>query len=614
MQGASKIERVAETNVPANANWQVRARELAGSCNNERVATNALVSDIDIQELDLEDAAQTAEYLRLVVANIAQGVCLYSGDERLLLCNERYGEILGVPPSLLQRGVAFSDVLRTAFCGGPNGPSPGKVQHIRKERPAVDVDASAREVVIRGHLIAMTRRSLPGGGWITTMDDITERRKAEDRLAHLARHDNLTGLANRATFLERIHAALSFGPASLLHALLCLDLDQFKPINDKFGHATGDAVLQVIAERIRARLREQDLAARLGGDEFAVLVECADEGAAAVLAEGLIADLERPIMIKGVQVVVGVSVGIALTPRHGATPDLAMGNADLALYHAKKAGRGCHRIYGPELERLAQERCALERDLRAALAKEQLALVYQPVVDIENGKITSCEALLRWTCPVRGPVSPALFIPLAEEIGLMPELGDWVLRTACREAAHWPDGLTVSVNLSPVQFRLPDLVDRIAAVLAETGLAPRRLELELTETAMIDDMSSATATLRCLKALGIAIALDDFGTGYSSLSFLRMLPFNRIKIDRSFVQDLGIKPEAAAIVRAVTGLCASLGVAATAEGVETDDQIAALRAEGCAEIQGYRISRPCPPAELLNWLTQFFCAGWPAAA
>lgn len=552
-----------------------------------------------------DDPRQTIMHLQSAIAHMAQGVCVYDCNERLVLCNEHYSEILGVKAATVKPGATFSEVLHAAFSGSDGGNVTEKVQRIRDGRRAGFDSSKPKEIVIRGNVIAISNRGLPDGGWVSTLDDVTERRGAEKRLVHLAQHDTLTGLPNRATFLERLHAALSFGEMALPFALLCVDLDRFKPINDKLGHATGDAVLQVVGKRITAQLREQDLPARLGGDEFAVLMECREAHEAAALAKQLIAAITLPIEVNGLQVVVGASVGIAHGPKHGLEPDVLLSNADLALYHAKNSGRGCHRIYGPELEQLSQDKRDFERDLRSALRSNGLVLHYQPVVAIDKCVITSFEALLRWECPLRGNVAPAVFIPFAEEVGLMAEIGDWVLQSACREAAKWPDEIKVSVNLSPTQFHLPDLVHRVATALGQAGLPPWRLELEITETAMIDDIVAAKTVLRYLTELGVTIALDDFGTGYSSLSFLRTLPFNRIKIDRSFVQDLGLRPEAVAIVRAVTGLCSSLGVGATAEGAETDKQISMLRAEGCSEIQGFRIAKPFPASELQNWISAF---------
>ena len=464
-----------------------------------------------------------------------------------------------------------------------------------------------QETVCRGRTISASHRALPQRGWVSTLDDITERRLIERRMAHLAHHDTLTDLPNRSAFGECLVAALTGETVSC--ALLYLDLDRFKPVNDTLGHAVGDLVLREVSERIKSQLRKHDVAARLGGDEFAVLISGNDTPSdVLLLAKRLISEISRPVVAQGMQVSVGASVGIALAPHHGGTPEILLRNADLALYRAKESGRGRPSLYEPGMELIVQQRRDLERDLRAALADGEFALHYQPVVNAERDTIAGFEALLRWQSPTRGAVAPNEFIPFAEEIGLMRDIGEWVLRTACREASTWPGDLQVAVNLSPTQFRLPDLVERIAAVLEETGLAAGRLELEITETAMIDDIASAAETLHRLRALGVFIAMDDFGTGYSSLSFLRTLPFTRIKIDRSFVQDLGKKPEAAAIVRAVSGLCTSLGVSATAEGVESEHQMAMLRAEGCSQVQGFLISRPRPAASIGQWIAGFHAA------
>ncbi|MFC3124911.1 EAL domain-containing protein [Pseudoroseomonas globiformis] len=540
--------------------------------------------------------------LDLALANMSQGLCLFDADERLALCNRRFREMLRLDEAAAHIGSTFTQLLSRLHGPGARG----AIRRIREEHLASLAGTHhtvAEEMIREGRTIAMSHRALPGGGWVTTMDDITERRQIERRIVHLAHHDGLTELPNRASFRARLDAETSTEGSC---AVLYLDLDRFKPVNDTLGHPAGDALLRAVAERVQGLLRPQDVVARLGGDEFAVMLGgCARATEAGTVADRLIREIGRPFVVSGLQVLIGASIGLAVAPLDGTDPDILLRNADLALYQAKQAGRGCHRAYVAGMERVMQERLELEQDLRRALCNNEFLLHYQPVVDLERDHINGFEALLRWDSPVRGRVSPGEFIPLAEEIGLMPEIGDWIMRTACREAAAWPDGLKVSVNLSPTQFRAPHLVGDIQAALAESGLPPHRLELEITETAMIDDMEMAKTTLHRLRDLGIDIAMDDFGTGYSSLSFLRSLPFTRIKIDRSFVQDLGVKPEAAAIVRAVTGLCGSLGVATTAEGVETESQIAMLRAEGCPEVQGFLISRPCPAGEVHNWIADF---------
>lgn len=429
-------------------------------------------------------------------------------------------------------------------------------------------------------------------GFAKITRDVTEKKRAQDRVSHLARHDSLTSLLNRAAFTSALEAVLSQGTRCVL---FYIDLDRFKPINDTFGHPVGDQVLKTVADRIAGQLRKKDLGGRLGGDEFAVLlVDCDNRADAAAVAERLIREVEKPIALENFSVSVGISIGMADTCDAILPAETLLRNADLALYAAKKR-RGTSRWYEASAESVLEQRKALEGDLRLALLGDEFSLQYQPIVDTKRNAVAGYEALIRWKSPTRGNVSPAEFIPFAEGQGLMLEIGDWVLRTACAEARNWPEDLYVAINLSPAQFRSPNLVERIASILEETGLAPSRVELEITETAMMGNISAAKLLVQQLRAMGIRIALDDFGTGYSSLSFLRMLPFTRIKIDRSFVQDLGRTPESLAIVRAVTGLCNSLGVSTTAEGVETQEQRQILEREDCRELQGYLLGKPTAP-------------------
>ena len=427
-------------------------------------------------------------------------------------------------------------------------------------------------------------------GFAKITRDVSERKRIQDQVSHLAHHDALTALLNRASFRDAVEKALERGRRCVL---LYLDLDRFKPINDTLGHPVGDKVLQVVARRITGQLRKGDVAGRLGGDEFAVLlVDCENDVEATAASERLIREIEKTAVVDNLSVSVGVSVGMAFTGEGTVSAEMLFRNADLALYAAKREMRGTYRTYERGMESGLLQRKALENDLRLALIKQEFSLHYQPVVSADRDCVTGYEALIRWDSPTRGQVSPADFIPFAEENGLMLEIGDWVLSTACAEAAQWTDGLCISVNLSPAQFRSPHLVRRVADVLRHTGLPPARLELEITETAMMGDIAAAKAILHELRSMGIMVAMDDFGTGYSSLSFLRTLPFTRIKIDKSFIQDLGKTKESMAIVRAVTGLCSSLGVATTAEGVETDEQMRILQREGCGDLQGYLLGRP----------------------
>ena len=447
--------------------------------------------------------------------------------------------------------------------------------------------------------VSLFERALPFGGEQAVLEaaiDMTERRLAEARIAHMAHHDALTGLPNRVLFRDRL------GDAIARHArngeesvLLCLDLDKFKIVNDTLGHPVGDALLREAAERIAGCLTKDDLVARLGGDEFAILVRGIG---LPVLADGLIArviaELARPFRLDGQDCHIGTSIGVACLPRDGTDPETLMKNADLALYRAKAEGGGTFRCFEPEMDAWVQARRRRENELREALAREQFSLVYQPLMSAQADRILAFEALLRWHHPEHGPVSPAEFVPLAEETGLIVPIGAWVMQTAFAEAAAWPEAIRLAVTLSPVQFRNRSLVETVRDALAASGLDPRRLELEITESVLLADSAANLATLHALRAMGIRIAMDDFGTGYSSLSYLRSFPFDKIKLDRSFVSQVGENTHCTAIVRAVASLGTSLGIATTAEGVETAEQLAMLRAEGYDEVQGFLFSRPVP--------------------
>ncbi|CAH0287873.1 EAL domain-containing protein [Roseomonas sp. CECT 9278] len=432
---------------------------------------------------------------------------------------------------------------------------------------------------------------------VIALRDLRDRRRAEERIRFLAHHDPLTRLPNRAGFADRLQRLREVpGRAAEPFALLALDLDRFKVVNDTLGHAMGDALLVKVAHRLRAAVRSTDLVARLGGDEFAVVQFAPGQPeAATALAERLIDLLSRPFLIDGQVLNIGTSVGIALQPQDGVDLAELARSADLALYRAKSEGRGTYRFFETEMDTRMQRRRLLELELRTALAMRQFHLLYQPQVDVDSTSIVGFEALIRWTHPVRGVVSPADFIPLAEETGLIIPIGEWVLREACREAAGWPGAPFLSVNLSPVQFRSPGLVEAVRSACALAGFDPRRLELEVTESVLLSDSTGTIETLRALKEFGVRIAMDDFGTGYSSLSYLRSFPFDKIKIDRSFVCDVTEDGETAAIVRAIIGLGRSLGMRTTVEGVETQAQFDHLRAEGCDQVQGYLLGRPLAP-------------------
>lgn len=424
---------------------------------------------------------------------------------------------------------------------------------------------------------------------------LRQRGRAEDQIRFLARHDALTKLPNRILLRERLRETLMHARVGEHLALLYLDLDRFKALNDTLGHPLGDVLLQAVAERLSQSTRGADTVARLGGDEFAVIQAPIDKPAeAADFAERLIAVLNEPFQVMGHRIVIGTSIGISVSPQDGVDFDQLMKSADLALFRAKQDGRGVYRLFQTEMDAQMQNRRILELDLRGALADGQLELFYQPLIGLRAQAAVGFEALLRWRHPSRGLIAPDQFIPLAEEIGAIVPIGEWILRTACLAAARWPDDMKVAVNLSAVQFKSDGLVAAVTAALHGSGLAPARLELEITETVLLRDTTAALATLRQFHSLGVHIAMDDFGTGYSSLSYLQRFPFDRIKIDQSFVRELGKQNDSDAIVRAVIALSRELGMTTTAEGVETVDQLRTLARAGCTVVQGYLFSQPVP--------------------
>ena len=463
-------------------------------------------------------------------------------------------------------------------------------------------DGSEIEVLTYGRRVPFGDRA----AFLVAAADITERRRAEARIAHMAHHDGLTNLPNRALFQERLKEALEQAEGNKRVAVLYVDLDLFKNVNDSFGHPVGDRLLTMVAERLRSEVRGNNLVARLGGDEFAVIMALdASPNEVSDFAVRLIKILSAAYGIDEMEMVIGASIGIAVSPSDGDTSEELMRNADMALYQAKEDGGGVHRFFEKEMDLQAQKRRDMEIDLRRAFANGEFELHYQPLVDIAADRISGFESLLRWRHPEKGMISPAEFVPVAEDIGLIVQLGEWVLREACAEAAKWPANIKVAVNLSPVQFRSRNLVQMVISALAQSGLSPTRLELEITESIFLAETEANLAILHQLRELGVSISMDDFGTGYSSLSYLRSFPFDKIKIDRSFVKDLAQRPDCGAIVRAISSLGRSLKITTTAEGVETVDQLDWLRAEGCDQVQGYLFSPARPAADIEQLLFKF---------
>ena len=535
------------------------------------------------------------------INNMSQGLCFFDAGHRLIVCNDRYVDMYDLPRDHVGPGTALAEIVDMRFEAG-SFPAMTRDEYLHwRTNVAVSHEPTDSIVELQnGRTFKIRHRPMPDGGWVATHEDITEQRRSEVKIEYMAHHDALTDLANRVLLNERLEQAL--GQRIHLKQLVAvhhLDLDQFKAVNDTFGHPAGDKLLKIVAERLRALVRETDTVARMGGDEFVVVqAPIADPGEATALAQRIIASMSEPFEIDGHQAVIGASVGIAVGPGDGLRPDKLLRNADLALYRAKGDGRGTLRFFEPAMDLQMQTRRIMERDLRKALPSGEFELYYQPVVNLVNSEISGFEALIRWNHPENGLVSPATFIPLAEEIGFIVPIGEWVIRQACATAAQWPGDLQVAVNISAAQFRSPGLMQVIVGALATSGLHPTRLEIEITESVLLHNREATLAVLHQLRALGIRIAMDDFGTGYSSLTYLRSFPFDKIKIDRSFVKDITESTGSLNIVRAVAALANGMGMTATAEGVETREQLDRITSEGCTEMQGFLFSKPLPAQEI----------------
>ncbi|WP_342109436.1 EAL domain-containing protein [Methylobacterium sp. SI9] len=560
----------------------------------------AVCSDISLLKEQEDRLTETNLRLDAALDNMSQGLCLYDAQDRLMVVNRRYTEIYGLSPGAVTPGMSAVEVMNASLMAG-NHPGCDIETLLREQREAFygGVWHTHFQELCNGRIVAIERRKTADGGFVATYEDVTERRQAEARIAFLAHHDMLTGLPNRIALGQQIEMAMAQAGRDYGFAVFAIDLDDFRPVNETLGHGVGDELLAAVANRLTACVREIDCVARLGADEFIVIQRGIDRPEdAAVLARRIIEVVGAPYSLSSHEISVGLTIGITLAPSDGTSCEKLLKNAEVALDRGKSEARGSFRFFEPEMDARLQARRILERDLREALARESFEVYYQPIYSLDADRICGFEALLRWNHPVRGFISPAEFIPIAEELGLIVPLGEWVLRRACEEAARWPDGLKVAVNVSAVQFTSASLINVVREALRRTGLPGRRLELEITESVLVANPGATTAILHSLKALGVRVAMDDFGTGYSSLSYLRSFPFDKIKIDQSFVRDLCIKNGTDFIVRAVIGLGASLGMTTTAEGVETEAQLAQLRAEGCDEVQGYLFSRPVPVSDV----------------
>ena len=550
----------------------------------------ALSESTQRRKLELE-----RQNLRLdaAVNNISQGLCMFDPQGRLVICNRPYARLYNLPVPLVQPGTPLEAILSHLFKEGMSATG-DKQEYLTWRRQVISQREYGKNVLeLGGRTILMQHHPMQDGGWVSTHEDITEQRQNEARIQHLARHDALTDLPNRIQFLERmaeVEVAIRRGERV---AVLCIDLDRFKAVNDTLGHAVGDELLRQVAARLWGTTRESDLLARLGGDEFSILLRPIEEPKhAATVADRIVKAIAAPFTIEGRQIEIGASIGIAVAPGDGGRTDALMKNADLACYRAKSEGRSAYHFFEPGMDAELQQRRDIEAGLRVAQARGELRLMFQPLIGLEHNRVTCFEALLRWDHPERGAIAPADFVPVAEETGLIVPIGEWVLREGCKAAAGWPAHVRLAVNLSPVQFKSRNLLEVVRSALQDAGLSPRRLELEITESLLLDNNEQTLRTLHRMRAFGIRICMDDFGTGYSSLSYLRSFPFDKIKIDRSFMQDLSTTGDSLAIVKAVIGLGQSLGMSTTAEGVETEEQLAAVRAQGCSEVQGFLLSRP----------------------
>ncbi|MER8430565.1 putative bifunctional diguanylate cyclase/phosphodiesterase [Mesorhizobium caraganae] len=563
----------------------------------------SIYEDITEQRRAEQELKEQHRRFDAALANMSQGLLMYDADGTLIVRNQRFFDLYNVKPRDFPLGMSHRALLEqmVRLRIYPSIDIDGEISKTRASLQAGETRSTNR-ILADGRTLLIARRPLAGGGWVATFEDITERRRAEERMSHLAHYDTLTDLPNRSMFRERLDQALGETAATPL-AIFSLDLDRFKAINDTWGHPAGDWLLKCVADRLRQSLRsETDVVARLGGDEFAIL-QFNPKGTADAekLAKRIVAVVSQPFRDKGRDMHVGISLGIALYPNDGKDADTLLKNADMALYSGKSEGRNVYRFFEPGMDALARARLTLETDLETALKRQEFVLDFQPITNIASGEIVGAEALMRWNSPTRGLVAPDDFIAAAEDSGLIVPLGEWALKQACSVAAGWPPGMRIAVNVSAVQIRSADFARSVISALAVSGVPARRLELEITETVLMDESETVLKTLRQLRELGIRIALDDFGTGYSSLGYLRRFPVDKIKIDRSFIHDIDNR-DTAAIVRSIIGLGAELGITVTAEGVETEAQLDILRKAGCVEAQGFLIGVPSKAADMARLL------------
>ena len=538
--------------------------------------------------------------------NMPHGLCMFDSEGSLVVANSRLSELLGLPQELAQRDLTLWELLYE--CVRSELISEYTAERVALQFEAHQLDRNTGNIIVDtldGRNFSFTFQLMENGGSVVLIEDITERKNTEAKISHMARYDALTGLPNRTYFRDQIDKAL--GPtrhSGKSCAVLFIDLDQFKQVNDTLGHPCGDQLLCAVADRLRKIVRDTDVVARFGGDEFVVFQSpIKHPKEAATLAKNIVKWLEEPYDIEGHNVVVGASIGIAITPHEAISADHLLKNADMALYRAKSDGRGTWRFFEPDMAAQAQARRNLELDLRTALNNNAFKVFYQPLINLKTRRVSTCEALLRWPHPERGMIPPSEFIPIAEEMGLILDIGRWVLKQACVEATQWPHQVRVAVNLSPMQFRRGDVVADVREALAYSGLESNRLEVEITESVLLQDTPQTRASLRQLHELGVRLSLDDFGTGYSSLSYLHSFPLQKVKIDRSFLEGLGSSDRPVTLLHGVARLSAELGMSVVVEGIETEEQLALVSAEeGIEEAQGYLFSPPIPGRQIRKLL------------
>jgi diguanylate cyclase (GGDEF)-like protein len=558
--------------------------------------------------------AEKSEMLDTAVRNMTQGLTMFDQELRLVLFNEQYLQIYNIPPSAMRPGMTLHDVIDLRMARGSftlAAPDDHPQSRLQAGKGITPVAIDRIDHLGNGSIVRVKRQVMANGWWVTTHEDVTDMQRNEARIAYLAHTDVTTGLANRSHFMEKIEAARArLKERGEPFSIFMLDLDHFKYVNDSLGHAAGDLLLKAAGERLQTAIRGFDVLARFGGDEFAIIHPATDDtglpdnsrehrrDGTIVLANRILEAFKTPFEIDGHKMYVGTSIGISLAPDDGTESEDILKKADLALYETKAGGRNGFTFFDARMTAAVAERHEIEADMRLGLARGEFELHYQPVIDVRTRSVSGVEALVRWRHPAHGLIPPARFIPLAESTGLIIPLGEWVLRRACQDAMSWPSHISVAVNLSAVQFRKCNLLDAVRRALTDSGLPPARLEVEVTESVLLEKDTDHIELLHRLKEIGVSVALDDFGTGYSSLSYLTMFPFDKIKIDQSFIKDMAERADCAAIVCSVIGLGRSLDMTTTAEGVETEEQFEIIRAAGVTLAQGYLFGKPCPVAEL----------------